>query len=131
MKATAFVTSKITQPFEGASLRVFYLAERVRCQLVGEDAPHILMDPLVFMLAPKYQLWRNGISYAQWISNELDYEEFNNTQLWRNGIPLFHSLKNEIVFRYRDDPWSKEDLSFMAYAFTSHLQACFQDDFET
>ena len=41
----------ITQPFEGAGLMVLYLAERVRFQLVGEDAPQVLMDLLVFMLA--------------------------------------------------------------------------------
>ena len=29
----------------------------------------------------KYQLWRSGIPYTQWVSNELDYEEFNDTHL--------------------------------------------------
>ena len=48
------------------------------------------------------------------------------------GLPfLFHSLKNEIVSRYKDAPWIEEELSFVICAFTSHLQACFQDDFET
>ena len=66
----ALVTSRITQPFEGASLRVFCLEKRVRYQLVGEDAPNILMDPLALMLTPlsitkvEYQLWRNSIPYA-------------------------------------------------------------------
>ena len=39
LKAATIVISKITQPFEGASLRVLYPTERVRCQLVDEDAP--------------------------------------------------------------------------------------------
>lgn len=46
-------------------------------------------------------------------------------------LPLFHSLKNETIFRYRDAPWSEKELSFFACAFTSHLQAHFQDNFET
>ena len=37
-EATAIVISRITQPFEGASLKVLYLAERVRLHLVGGDA---------------------------------------------------------------------------------------------
>ena len=50
----------------------------------------------------------------------------------KGGLPsLFHSLKNETVSRYRDASWTEEKLSFVAYAFTSHLQARFQDDFET
>lgn len=51
LEAATIVISRITQHFEGASLRVLYLAERVRCQLMGRDAPQVLMDPLVFMLA--------------------------------------------------------------------------------
>ena len=31
LEATTIITSEITQPFKGASLRVFYLAERVCC----------------------------------------------------------------------------------------------------
>lgn len=48
------------------------------------------------------------------------------------GLPsLFHSLKTEIVSHYRDSSWTEEELSFVASASTSHLQAHFQDDFET
>ena len=70
LEAAAFVTSGITQPFEGVGLRVLYLAERVCCLLVGKDVPQIPMDPPVFILASlsmtdaEYQLWRNGIPYA-------------------------------------------------------------------
>ena len=54
--------------------------------MVGEDAPQIPMDPLMFMLAPlsmteaEYQLWRNGISYAERVTNEMDNDEFNDTR---------------------------------------------------
>ncbi|KAL0015427.1 hypothetical protein SO802_002496 [Lithocarpus litseifolius] len=48
-------TRLITQPLEGVGLRVLYLAERVRCQLVGEDALQL--------------------------REELDYDEFNCTRL--------------------------------------------------
>ncbi|KAK9997981.1 hypothetical protein SO802_017584 [Lithocarpus litseifolius] len=64
------IASEITWPFNGASLRALYLAERVRCQLMGRDDPQILMDPLEFMLAlrsmtdAEYNLWRSGIPYA-------------------------------------------------------------------
>lgn len=51
LEASALVISGITQPFEGAGLRVLYLSERVCCQLVGTDAPQVPMDPLEFMLA--------------------------------------------------------------------------------
>ena len=51
---------------------------------------------------------------------------------FKGGLPsLFHSLKNETVSCYRGAPWFEEELSFVAYDFTSHLQAHFQDDFET
>ena len=46
-------------------------------------------------------------------------------------LPLLHSLKNETISCYRDAPWSDGEPSFLACAFTAHLQACFQDDFET
>lgn len=51
------------------------------------DALQVLMDPSEFMFTPlsmtnaEYQLWRNGIPYTQWVSDELDYDKFNNTQL--------------------------------------------------
>ena len=35
--------------------------------------------------------------------------------------PLFTSLESVLVSRYRDTPYSEEDLSFVAYAFPSHL----------
>ena len=76
------VTFGITQPFKDASLRVFCLAKKVRCQLVGEDAPQILMDPSAFMLASvsmseaKYQLWRNDIPYAAQVTDEQDYQRY-------------------------------------------------------
>ena len=69
-EATAIVISRITQPFEGAGLKVIYFAERVRLHLVGGDALQVSMDPLVFMLAPlsmmdaEYQLWRSSIPYT-------------------------------------------------------------------
>ena len=51
---------------------------------------------------------------------------------FEGGLPLlFHFLKNETISCYRDAPWSEEELSFVACAFTSHLQAHFQDDFKT
>ena len=87
LEAAAIVLSGITQPFEGAGLRVLYLAKRVRCQLVGEDALQVPINPPIFMLAPlsmtdvKYQLWRSGIPYTQRVSDELDYGEFNDTHL--------------------------------------------------
>ena len=94
---------RLLSPFKGAGLRVLYLAERMRCQLVDEDAPQVSMDLLEFMLAllsmtnVKYHLWRSGIPYTQWVSNELDYEEFNNTRLMPSFTPAicvlpFHSF---------------------------------------
>ena len=44
--------------------------------------------------------------------------------------PLFTSLESISVSRYRDTPWSEEELSFVACAFPSHLQAHFQDEYE-
>ena len=52
LKAASLVMSEITQPFKGVGLRVLYLSERLRYQLVGEDAPQVPMDPPEFMLAP-------------------------------------------------------------------------------
>ena len=78
LKAAAIIYSRVTQPLEGAGLRVLYLAERVSCQLMGEDMPQVPMDPPLFMLAPlsamdaKYQLWRNGIPYTKKLLGNLD-----------------------------------------------------------
>ena len=79
-------------PFEGVGLRALYLAKRVRCQLVGRNDLKILMDPLEFMLAPhsmtdaEYNLWGNGIPYAGWLLDGLDYDEFNITHLMPSFI---------------------------------------------
>ena len=35
--------------------------------------------------------------------------------------PLFTSLENIFVSRYRDTPWSEQELSFIACAFPSHF----------
>lgn len=70
LEAAAIVISRISQPFEGASLRVLYLVEKVCCQLMGKDTPQVLMDLTVFMFAllsmtdVEYQLWRSGIPYT-------------------------------------------------------------------
>jgi len=59
--------------------------EWVCCQLVGEDALHVPMDPLEFMLASlsktnaEYALWSPGVAYVNRLREELDYEEFNHT----------------------------------------------------
>ena len=45
--------------------------------------------------------------------------------------PLFTSQESVSVSRYRDTPWSEKELSFIACAFPSHLQARFQDEFGT
>ena len=56
------------------------------CQLSGEDAPRVLMEPLVFMLAPRsmmdaeYDLWRLGIPFTNQITDELDYDKFSGTR---------------------------------------------------
>ena len=78
----------------------------VKFQLVGRDDPQILRDPLEFMLAPhfmidvKYNSWGNGVFYAEWLLEGLDYEEFNITrlmssltiQVYAQSINLFLSL---------------------------------------
>ncbi|KAK9996768.1 hypothetical protein SO802_021454 [Lithocarpus litseifolius] len=67
--------------------RVIYLAERVCCQLAGEDVDWVLMDPLVFMLAPhsmtnvEHDLWRSGIPFTNRVTDELDHDEFSGTCL--------------------------------------------------
>lgn len=54
---------------------------------MGAETPQVLMDPPSFVLAPllitdvEYQLWRNGIPYAQQLMDDLDYEEFSETWL--------------------------------------------------
>ena len=39
--------------------------------------------------------------------------------------PLFTTLESVFVSHYKDTPWSREELSFVACAFPSHLQARF------
>ena len=46
LEIATIITSEITQPFEGADLRVIYLAERVCYQLMGKDVLQVLLDPL-------------------------------------------------------------------------------------
>ena len=59
--------------------------EWVCYQLVGEDALHVPMDPLEFMLASlsknnaEYASWSPGVAYVNRLREELDYEEFNHT----------------------------------------------------
>ena len=54
---------------------------------MGRDDPQISMDPPEFMLAlhsmidAKYNSWGSGVSYAEWLLEGLDYEEFNITYL--------------------------------------------------
>ena len=68
-------------------MRALYLAERVRCQLVGKDDPQIPMDPPEFMFAPHsmtddgYNSWGSGVPYAGWLFEGLDYKKFNITCL--------------------------------------------------
>ena len=52
--------------------------------------------------------------------------------MFEGGLPpFFASLESISVSRYRDTPWSEEELSFIPCAFPSHLQAHFQDEYET
>ena len=39
LEAIAIISSGVTQPLKGAGLKVFYLAKRISCQLVGKDMP--------------------------------------------------------------------------------------------
>ena len=54
---------------------------------MGRDDPLISMDSLEFMLAlhsmidAKYNLWGSSISYAEWLLEGLDYEEFDTFTL--------------------------------------------------
>ena len=101
---------RITQSLEGADLRVLYLAERVCYQLVGTDAPRVLMDPPQFMLAllsmtnDEYQLWRSSIPYAEWLVDDLDYAKFSE-------IHLMPSLSAEVCILSFSLPFSSLVLS--------------------
>jgi len=87
LETVAIITSEVTQPFEGASLRVIYLAKKVCYQLVGKDVPWVPLDPLQFMLTllsmidVEYQLWRASIPYAEHFLNDMEYDEFSETCL--------------------------------------------------
>lgn len=78
LEAFAIISFVASQPLEGAGLRVLYLVETVFCQLMGVDTPQVSMDPPPFVLAllsitdAEYQLWRNGIPYAQQLVDDLD-----------------------------------------------------------
>ena len=78
------------------------MAKWVRCQLVGEDDPRVPMDPPKFMLAPllmtiaKNALWRRGITYIDWIREELDYDEFNHTHLMPFLIVEVYALSSHL-----------------------------------
>ena len=62
------------------------------------------MDPFEFMLAPhsltnaEYNSWGSSVSYAKWLLEGLDYEEFNITRLMPSlnvqvhAQSLFHSF---------------------------------------
>ena len=54
---------------------------------MGMDDPRIPRDPSEFILAPhsmtddEYNSWGSGTSYAKWLLEGLDYDEFNITSL--------------------------------------------------
>ena len=52
LNAVAIVASSLSQNLKGGGLSVIHLAKLVCCQLAGEDAPQVPVDPLVFMCAP-------------------------------------------------------------------------------
>ena len=87
LETAAIIISEVTQPFEGASLRVIYLVERVCYQLVGKDVPWVPLDPPQFVLTllsmtdAEYQLWRVSIPYAKHLINDMEYDEFSETRL--------------------------------------------------
>lgn len=87
LEVATSITFEITQPFEGVGLRVLFLMERVRCQLVGEDASWVPLDPSKFMLTllsmtdAEYHLWRADISYAEHFTDGVKHDEFSETHL--------------------------------------------------
>ena len=72
----------------------------MRCQLVGEDAPQMPMDPPEVMLAPlsitysEYALWSLGVAYVNRLRKELDYEKFNHTCLMPSLIVEVYALSS-------------------------------------
>lgn len=87
LEAAVIIFSEITQPFKGAYLRVIYLAERVCCQLVGDDVLRFPLDPSQFILAllsmtdAEYQLWSANIPYTKRLTDGMEYHEFSETHL--------------------------------------------------
>lgn len=73
---------------------------------MGEDTPQVLMDPLVFMLSllsminAEYYLWRNNIPYAMQVTDELDYDEFNDTHLMPSFTTAIYVLPFLIYFHF-------------------------------
>ena len=56
------------------------------------------MLALLSMTDAEYQLWRNVIPYAQRVTDELDYEEFNDTRLMPFLAPTVCALPFLIHF---------------------------------
>ena len=67
--------------------------------------PRFRWDPLKFMLAfrsmttAKYDLWRQGIPYAERVTNELDYDEFSKTRLMPSLTAVVCVLASFIFFQ--------------------------------
>ena len=77
------------------------------------------MDPLEFMLAPhsmtnaKYNSWGSGVSYAEWLLEGLDYEEFNITRLMPSlTIQVYAQSLILLLF------------SFSLFVMTSNMDIC-------
>ena len=64
---------------------------------MGKDEQQISMDPPELMLAPyfmtdvEYNVWGSSISYAEWLLERLDYDEFNITRLMPSLIVQVHA----------------------------------------
>ena len=54
LEMAAIAVSGVTQTFEGVGLRVLYLVERERCQLVGEDVPQVPDGPSGVYACPTF-----------------------------------------------------------------------------
>ncbi|KAK9991787.1 hypothetical protein SO802_026772 [Lithocarpus litseifolius] len=85
------------------------------------------MDPPEFMLAAhsmtdaEYNSWGIGVSYAEWLLKELDYEEFNITR-------LMPSLAVQTVYAYDPDGFARECVvprnpNVMGHPFPSNTRA--------
>ena len=64
---------------------------------MGKDEQQISMNPPELMLAPyfmtdvEYNVWGSSISYAEWLLERLDYDEFNITRLMPSLIVQVHA----------------------------------------